>query len=641
MSSVQEKQMVIEPWANPPTRKPFTSNGKMLLTKDKNGKDVLVATPTGHPLTFHIIEIDTGAESKIEIPCQRSTCYGLEVACDGRIYGAVDNGELFACDLQTGRAEVIGKTPLAKLTWSSAATPDGRLICFGDAAGTGEIACFDVERQEFVWHMTDTPEDAIYCRRLTALPDGRLAAAWLAGERSRLGIIEPQTGEYVILDHPTLEDMLASALFVWREWLVCCDPKKAELVLCRWDQGNEWHTVAFRGNAEESDLLAGGEKILFVDRPRGTIYELDEALAWQPRCTTSLKTTWSGNLVDDRTVVSVDREGVFRRIDLQDGEQIVSQLDNVTCTALGLHALGYDGKKTVYFGHFINQRFGRIDIDSADGTDLGYAVAAGGQIQDFLALDGMMYIASYGKALLSRYDSNQPAEGDVNPLIVGRAGDHQNRPMALATDGKAVYMASCANYGHLGGAISVYNPQNGTMQTYRHIVRDQQVTTLVCEPRSGLIAAGTFIHGEAHRPTQTQGAFFLWNPATAERAHIEYPFAAEGLRVVGHDGQGRIAVWAWDTPDYCVFDCGRREIVGRYQWSGAQVLATALSGDGSLWALSADGLFQWDLGSGKLTLTAAGSWPKGGQPIWKLIDLGNRRFVIAAGNQLYHTKCLD
>ena len=638
MTSAQDSNLEITPWLQPPTRKPFTSNGKMLLTKGKDDKPVLLAVPTGYPLTLHIVEIDTAVETLVELPCRAGTCYAMEIGCDNRIYLASDKGHLVSCDIQTGRPESLGDTPLTKLTWSSAASADGRLICFGDAAGSGEIACFDVQKQQFIWHMTDTPPDALYCRRLVALPDGRMAAGWLAGERSRLGLIDPNTGSYQIIDKPELNAMLISELFVWRDWLVCTDPKHPQIIMLRLDDLNDCHTVNLKGAVEDAGILVGGPVLLYVDRASGVIYELDDSFQWQGRCSTSLNTSWHGELADDSTVVVIDSEGIFRRINLNQGETITQQLNSTTNTALGIHALAYDGVGTIYYGHFINQRFGKVDVDSGEAVDLGRAVTSGGQIQDFLALNGDLYIASYGLAVLSRYDACKPAELGVNPLIVGRASDYQNRPMALETDGRRVFMATTANYGHLGGAISVYDPDNGSMKTYRHIVEDQQVTTVVYEPNSRLIAGGTFIHGEAHRPTQTQGAFFLWDPQTTERVHLEYPFDAEGLRVLGHDGQGRIAVWAWELPDYCVFDCAKREIIGTYQWSGAQMLATALSGDDSLWALSADGLFKWNLATGQLDLAAAPDQP--GTPVWKLIELAHHEFVFASGNQVYRTKSL-
>ena len=117
-------------------------------------------------------------------------------------------------------------------------------------------------------------------------------------------------------------------------------------------------------------MLAGGESILTVHRPKGAIFELGEDWQWHQRCSTTLKIPGLGGMVDDQTVASVDRDGVFRKIDLHKGEQLTTQLDNSTCSAMGLHALGYDGNGTLYYGHFINQRFGQIDTNNRRGASI-------------------------------------------------------------------------------------------------------------------------------------------------------------------------------------------------------------------------------------------------------------------------------
>ena len=232
MTEPQEcNSMTITPWLAPPTRRPFTGNGKQLIVPGRNNRPTLIAIPTGSPLTVHVVDVDTGEETVVQTPCRDSTCYALEPGCDGCLYLGTSKNNMLKLDPQSCQADVIGTIPISKLTWSSGVSAGGRYICFGEAAGRGEIACFDVKQQEFVWHLTQTPPDALYCRRLAALPDGRIAAAWLAGPRSRLGLVDPVTGAYEVFDSPRLNGILVSELFVWRDFLVCCDPKQAGLVM--------------------------------------------------------------------------------------------------------------------------------------------------------------------------------------------------------------------------------------------------------------------------------------------------------------------------------------------------------------------------------------------------------------------------
>ena len=123
---------------------------------------------------------------------------------------------------------------------------------------------------------------------------------------------------------------------------------------------------------------------------------------------------------------------------------------------------GPDGK--IYGSSMLPLRLFVYDPKDDHLTNLGKAAYADGEIYSMGVLDGKLYLCSYPGARLSIYDPKKPlrfgSKEDDNPRDLGPLGEEQDRPRAMITGphGK-VYIGSYPDYGHFGGAISVYDPK--------------------------------------------------------------------------------------------------------------------------------------------------------------------------------------
>ncbi|HJN14255.1 MAG TPA: hypothetical protein QGH10_02130, partial [Armatimonadota bacterium] len=148
---------------------------------------------------------------------------------------------------------------------------------------------------------------------------------------------------------------------------------------------------------------------------------------------------------------------------------------------------------------------------------------AGGQTYAILPVSPtQVYAGAYGDADFIRYDSTRPwltvdgkaaAEG-TNPTYLGTLGDEQNRPydMLLGPDG-FVYVATSADYGKRGGAVTKLDPETDTWTVYRNCVPDHAIGSLSrIAGDDRLIAGGSLAMATGEAPdTLGDAKLFLWD----------------------------------------------------------------------------------------------------------------------------------
>jgi len=144
-------------------------------------------------------------------------------------------------------------------------------------------------------------------------------------------------------------------------------------------------------------------------------------------------------------------------------------------------------------------------------------------------------MSSYTTSSVTTFDPSRPASWPENPRVLASAHDHeQMRPMALAHDGRHVWMATSPEYGHLGGALSRIDPFTGDITVWRNLVVDQKVNSLVLDPAHARVFFATDITADCDSapPTQTTGRLALFDTASLTlRATREIRQGAPGNRV--------------------------------------------------------------------------------------------------------------
>jgi streptogramin lyase len=225
---------------------------------------------------------------------------------------------------------------------------------------------------------------------------------------------------------------------------------------------------------------------------------------------------------------------------------------------------GPDGK--IYGSSMLPLRLFVYDPFAQAHHNLGRASYANGEIYSMGSHEGKLYVCSYPEARLSIYDPKKPLkfgdQEDSNPKDLGPIGDKQYRPRAMIAGphGK-IYIGSYPDYGHLGGAISVYDPKENQRRVYRHIVQNQSIASLAYIEKFDLIAGGSSIRGgTGTHAIEKNAKLILWDPKEEKKVFeiIPIPEAKTILSLaVTVDG---MLYGITDNEKVFVFDSEKREV---------------------------------------------------------------------------------
>lgn len=246
------------------------------------------------------------------------------------------------------------------------------------------------------------------------------------------------------------------------------------------------------------------------------------------------------NLTADGDVLSVSLYGVIRRHDGTTGRECFSR--PTPTTAVGrVDCLRRIDRRRLLGTPFITQRFWELDLVTGDGVDRGRAAAGPGEVLQTWRIGTMVYLAAYSRAELTAYDPDQPVCFGTNPRVVAQAPTGM-RPIAAADDGRHLFFSSSHHYGHLGGVLTRYDTDSGEAVHHDDPLPDLTIASLVRDPASGVLLAGTTIHADcgSAQPRAVRAALARIDPRTlAVVDRVELPERVEWVRVVGLLDAGR------------------------------------------------------------------------------------------------------
>lgn len=145
------------------------------------------------------------------------------------------------------------------------------------------------------------------------------------------------------------------------------------------------------------------------------------------------------------------------------------------------------------------------------------------QSDTFAAVGPYLMISKYPNGVVHRYDTRRPWSWGSNPdVLVTLIGQVQDRIFTMVEAGGLLAAGSVPEYGNLGGALTIVNPETGAYDLYRNVVPDQSVCALAY--RDGVVYGGTTTRGGLSSvPTTTEGHLFEFDLATRQVTRMVVP----------------------------------------------------------------------------------------------------------------------
>ncbi len=301
-----------------------------------------------------------------------------------------------------------------------------------------------------------------------------------------------------------------------------------------------------------------------------------------------------------------------------------------------LVGMGPDSK--IYGSSMLPLRLFVYNPQTQSLTNLGKVPNVNGEIYSMGPLDEKLYLCSYPEARLSIYDPKRPLRvgnnDDANPRDLGPIGGGQYRPRAMVAGphGK-VYIGSYPDYGLLGGAISVYDPEKNEKRVYRHIVQNQSIASLAYIEKFDLIAGGSSVRGgTGTRAIEKEARLILWDPKEEKKIFeiIPVPEAKTILSLAATvDG---LFYGITDNEKVFVFDLEKREVKKIFDlgFKEPREISLQLGPDLRLYGLAKEAIFFIDPRNDEVSLVV-----KPPVPIHSGMAMSGRKIYFGSGASLW------
>jgi len=508
--------MSIRKYQIPESRLPFVNTEIAELNIHGNVRLISSIWGAGNGGRIYVINPQTGESFWRRLPEGIPGAYMLRTAEDGRLYLGCGEGSLVVYDPLADSFEVLVTGRLHGITWGGCVT--GSYVVW--SASPGYACVYDWQKKRLL--KTFRPLDsehptALYAHAVEACPDGKVL----------LGVNVPQA-RLVLLDPATLTarsftpDALRGRPYI--QWISFMDNGRVAIMSEDELLVMNYPSLELERRIDSPDCARGGRYLhgrtcCFIGgtfyslfKPNNGLWRLDLDVAdahWR-----SVVDELAGDLpavvraVENRYVCAIDISGEFIRYDTQTSRLFRRNLDS-TGPATGTHALCIVPELCIAFGaQFINQRFWKIDLDSGRGRDMGQAAPGSGQINGMVWDEAArrLLMASYTSACITAFDPDIPPSWPKNPRVLARANNEQMRPKAFVHDGRFIWMASSAEYGLLGGAISRMDPASGEIKVWRNIVPNQTPISLVLDSSKRRLYLSTEIYADCNSTPATERA---------------------------------------------------------------------------------------------------------------------------------------
>lgn len=477
------------------------------------GEPYLYVLVKGPPALFNVIDVRTSKRVFAQPLPNTKMSWGMAVGPDDAVYIATSmQGKMYrwkpgAAAVEDLGVMISGETHLWTIaiardgTVYSGTYPGGRAFAYDPATGVvrdfGQIA-----------------EGAAYARAI-AVSEQHLFVG--TGARTgRIFQIDRKTGDKTEIPlppdvHPTLIMNLA-----FREGLLFTSVKTQDGYLVYDTEAKNWshHRLTLPSPAGPDGKLYSLSGSLYVFDPETGDWT---STGFRPRGGGARSYGWLALGDSDfpgQSLVSTDMRGGYWMYNPQTGKG-KSLTADVQASPVPIRSIeaGPDGR--VYIGGYLSPGAAAA-YDPASGTLV--RLPGMGQIEGWGAHGEELLIGVYPRAEIFRCDPREPWNYGKNPRKLFEIGQQQDRPFAFASNGRQVAIGTVPEAGQLGGALTVADLESGDRQTFRNVVQDQSIISLVFHEQSGLLAGGSSIScGLGIEPAAKEGTLFLWDIEAGEK----------------------------------------------------------------------------------------------------------------------------
>ena len=537
----------IEDVARPSCRMPIINNPTIFMS-DLGLLAAVNYSDAKKDTNLYLVDVRAMQCRKYSVPDAQYGAYGFVRGSDGNLYLGFFGGKIYMFDMAARSFSMVAHPFPDRLVWGGGASQMGKI--YMGVYSTGEFCEYDILTRKYDV-FAPMPKDSLshYASEFAELPGGRILV-YIQGAKPTFVLYDPASKR---IEKKYALDLHAKA----SRSLAALDSER--VIFSSGDAVKVFNIVA---GSFESDLLSKipesfhylnrcGEAFTAVSLSSGGMYRFDRngyALLKDKLADNNVP---SGGVhaVDSRTYACVGDNGLFTRFDSETGREEHLQLPNETSCGMNLQMLKKDPHSHFVVGsHFINSQVFCLNLETkVSVSSLSKVVAHPGQINCATFLDGLCYLGSYGHANILVYDPRRPFECNRNPRLVGASGHEQNRPVAIANDGRLVYMATKANYQTLGGAITVLDPAAGAIEVYRDFVESQNPTAMFYHA-SGVLAGATQTFGDmrTHAPKAKNAVIYVWDTRRRKTAHMAAPWEADTLPAQALSPSGTLIGFAAD-----------------------------------------------------------------------------------------------
>jgi streptogramin lyase len=479
-----------------------------------------------------------------------------------------DVADVYRVNPTSGDVQRVMRLQQDTFVWDLATAPDGTVV--GGSSPTGRVLAYDPATGQTRDYGAADPTQ-MYVRSV-AVDDQFIYAG--TGTHANLVRIDRDTGERTSILPPELAgESWVYSLTLADDVIVAGTEPSGHLAVIDRDQPSSYQVIdTGKRTVDQVRVLDG--VVWMSTRSDGGLMRYD--LATQTLSEVTVPSPGEETRLiapTENTVFGVTGSGAAWYLDRSTGDVEVVDLQDAGLRAgpEGVQSLAASGGRAYVGGHW---SLTEHRPDSGERT----RVRVSGEPKAMEDVGPRVYFAEYPGALIRSYDR----DGNLETAAEIPKSAVQNRPRDVYYDraSRLLLVASMAEYGYLDGALTTYDPGTGQAESYRGLVDDQTIDSVVAH--RGVAYLSTQVGASGIDPTTTEAHLAAFDLSTRELLWQDVPLP--GVRTIRHiaflDGliygyTGDGLVFSYDPRSRAVVDTVRVGGSGEIEaWNGRLFVAT-------------------------------------------------------------------